>query len=125
MDCVDGSDENRCSINGCEPNEFRCQNKKCILKIWRCDGDYDCDDKSDEQDCDRLNEINGNDMGTPCSNYQFYCQRDNKCIPRSYHCDTHRDCSDGSDEVRICFRHIFLNRHVTSYSYSRLVAVNL
>lgn len=36
---------------GCEPNEFRCDNKKCILKTWRCDSDDDCGDGSDEISC--------------------------------------------------------------------------
>lgn len=36
-DCQDGSDESSCSKHsGCEPNEFRCNNKQCVLKTWRC-----------------------------------------------------------------------------------------
>jgi len=33
----------------CEPNEFECDSKKCILKTWRCDSDDDCGDGSDER----------------------------------------------------------------------------
>ncbi|KTF85092.1 hypothetical protein cypCar_00012330, partial [Cyprinus carpio] len=35
----------------CEPNEFKCQNGRCALKLWRCDGDNDCQDNSDEMNC--------------------------------------------------------------------------
>lgn len=35
----------------CEPNEFKCKNGRCALKLWRCDGDNDCEDHSDETDC--------------------------------------------------------------------------
>lgn len=38
----------------CEPNEFKCQNGRCALKLWRCDGDNDCYDNSDEIDCRKL-----------------------------------------------------------------------
>lgn len=37
FDCQDGSDEASCSKpSGCEPNEFKCNNRKCVLKTWRC-----------------------------------------------------------------------------------------
>ena len=35
----------------CAPNQFRCHNKRCIPYVWRCDGDSDCGDDSDEQNC--------------------------------------------------------------------------
>ena len=35
--------------NRCEPNEFQCDNGRCVLKTWRCDSDNDCGDGSDER----------------------------------------------------------------------------
>lgn len=114
FDCNDGSDETRCSKfkdlrrnfdfnllpildpHGCEPNEFRCSNKRCILKTWVCDGDNDCGDSSDESNCAT------NPPGSSCEYHQFACQSGDQCIPRSYHCDGQPDCIDRSDEVGCC-----------------------
>ena len=35
----------------CEPNEMKCNNGVCIMRIWKCDGDNDCGDGSDEVNC--------------------------------------------------------------------------
>lgn len=112
FDCTDGSDENRCSkyfthtfihfalslpifidLHGCEPNEFRCSNKRCVLKTWRCDSDDDCGDGSDEANCAT------NPPGSPCAYNQYACQSNNQCVPRAFHCDGQNDCVDGSDEI--------------------------
>ena len=47
-------------IEHCKENEWPCKPEmegeswKCIPKSYRCDGDYDCSDSSDEDDCREL-----------------------------------------------------------------------
>jgi hypothetical protein len=38
----------------CSSKEFTCQNFKCIRNQYRCDGEDDCGDHSDEVGCSKL-----------------------------------------------------------------------
>ena len=38
----------------CDFEEFECSNGKCIHISWKCDGDNDCGDFSDEDDCGNM-----------------------------------------------------------------------
>lgn len=80
----------------CEPNQFKCDNRKCIFKTWLCDSDDDCGDNSDEKDCDRSL------PGQQCRSNEFQCADGSQCVPKSFHCDGQSDCIDKSDELGCC-----------------------
>lgn len=105
----------------CEPNEFKCRNGHCALKLWRCDGENDCGDGSDEDDCRELGTGSGpaaghgdaapavtrgggtsaatKAPGAACGPAEFRCVASGSCIRASYQCDREPDCPDRSDEV--------------------------
>ncbi|XP_026107646.1 low-density lipoprotein receptor-related protein 1B-like, partial [Carassius auratus] len=73
----------------CGPAEFQCQNQHCIQLSWKCDGDYDCSDGSDEDLHLCSNRI--------CPADQFKCLS-NRCIPKRWLCDGTDDCGSNEDE---------------------------
>ncbi|XP_076420791.1 low-density lipoprotein receptor-related protein 8 isoform X13 [Peromyscus maniculatus bairdii] len=100
FDCEDRSDEaaELCGRAGqettataaaCAPAaQFTCRSGECIHLGWRCDGDRDCKDKSDEADC----------SPGPCSENEFPCG-DGTCVLAIKRCNLELDCPDGSDEA--------------------------
>lgn len=39
------------AMTNCNKDQAVCKNGECIAREYVCDGDYDCTDASDEQDC--------------------------------------------------------------------------
>ncbi|GLH07501.1 Vitellogenin receptor [Gryllus bimaculatus] len=91
------------SSNKCSTEQFQCANQMCIAKLWKCDGDDDCGDNSDEANC------------TTCAPYQFQCHSDGKCIPPYWRCDFDSDCFDSSDEQNCSKDYIILCMRYAMY----------
>ena len=84
----------------CKEDEFNCSDSSmCIDKKWKCDGDFDCADHSDERDC-KGTIFDGE--GHLCSDTDFTCASGDECIHKTWACDGDQDCLDGSDEGDHC-----------------------
>uniref|UniRef100_A0A8C4S7B1 Low density lipoprotein receptor-related protein 8, apolipoprotein e receptor n=1 Tax=Erpetoichthys calabaricus TaxID=27687 RepID=A0A8C4S7B1_ERPCA len=113
----------------CAPTDFACRNGQCVPARWRCDGEAECSDGSDEAEttCSRQTcppekfncggpsnkcislswrcdgetdcENSTDEAGCPCPSGEFQC-RNKKCIATIFVCDGDDDCGDSSDEER-------------------------
>ncbi|KAK7172083.1 hypothetical protein R3I93_004397 [Phoxinus phoxinus] len=107
-------------VNPC-PGQFACTSGLCITKQQHCDGWNDCNDMSDEKNCncgegqftcsnglcrpqifvcDRTNDCgdNSDELHCDCGKAEARCG-DGDCIQQDFVCDGKNDCADGSDEV--------------------------
>lgn len=72
----------------CAANEFPCiVSEQCISSSGRCNGIKECNDGTDEMNCDG------------CGSGFFHCLKSNQCIPIEQRCDGVPQCIHGDDEL--------------------------
>ncbi|MFO7564110.1 MAG: LDL receptor domain-containing protein [Enhygromyxa sp.] len=105
-----------CEVEGEGQSPFTCGDGEQIPGDWKCDGEADCEDGSDELGCVELECADGSGsypQSWRCDGYDdcedgsdeldcpgfVECADGNGSTPEAYLCDGYDDCEDGSDEL--------------------------
>lgn len=103
--------------------EFACKmSNKCINKAFVCDGEYDCPDGTDEDDCnDYRKECTKGEKSCPAFYGAYGAESGHVlCIPETSWCNGVEDCPDGGDEKGCNFNTTGKLRVFDSVTYSHI-----
>ena len=89
----------------CQPDDFLCDNGRCIPSHWVCDNESDCVDGTDEEEA----------ACAACPS-QFLCTN-SRCINSKNVCDETNDCKDNSDEDQICVGKLLIKISLLSVKF--------
>uniref|UniRef100_A0A665VBI2 CUB domain-containing protein n=1 Tax=Echeneis naucrates TaxID=173247 RepID=A0A665VBI2_ECHNA len=85
--------------SSCQSDEFLCGNGKCLPRSWKCNGQDECGDATDEHSCAPPPTEAQPGLcpfgSLPCTEVQS-----TRCLPAALRCNGARDCPDGTDELR-------------------------
>ncbi|XP_056632979.1 low-density lipoprotein receptor-related protein 2 isoform X2 [Diorhabda sublineata] len=130
------SNDKKTCVANCTAGQWQCKGRdeKCIPWFWKCDGEKDCKDGSDEPStcpprqcragtfqcknlnctpsatiCDGTDDCGDNsdeqNCDKECPELEMKCKSNGRCILASWKCDGDADCKDGSDEdPEICHK---------------------
>ncbi|XP_067351125.1 low-density lipoprotein receptor-related protein 3 isoform X3 [Channa argus] len=84
--------------SSCQSDEFLCGNGKCLPRTWKCNGQDECGDATDERNCSPPPTETQPGLcpfgSLPCTQAQS-----TRCLPASLRCNGAKDCPDGTDEL--------------------------
>lgn len=102
--CPRGEDEADCG-NICSITEFKCKStNQCFRLEFRCDHEKDCDDGSDELNCDYNSTTKYQNIfhERNCDEANMFDCKDGQCVDMTSVCDGFNNCETGADEGPLC-----------------------
>ena len=94
---------------------YKCNDSTLIVDHFVCDGELDCPDGSDEENCQHVCHFTSNnhinytscfhecyEEVCKCDSLYFHCISSSRCLPLSRFCDGIVDCSDNNEDEILC-----------------------